>query len=120
MANVLLMQTFFLFVGIVFWGVGAFFIQPDLLKQILASSLLGGLAALLPAIIFAYLLRYLGGSVIGLIANELVKILLTIMLFVLFVGLDTRPINWLPLLTSYLLVLKSYGLVLLKNRISDS
>lgn len=93
--------------AIAFWGIAAFFLEPALLKDRLFSSLFGGLAVVLPACIFAYLIRYLSGSVIGIFICELVKVLLTVILFILFVGLY-NTISWLALLTSFIWVIKAY------------
>ena len=114
MKNILLIQVFFMLLAIAFWGIGAFFLESALLEDILFSSLLGGLAVIFPAGIFAYLIRYLGGSVIGLFACELAKVLLTVILLILFVSLY-NTINWLALLTSFILVIKAYWLALIKK-----
>lgn len=111
--NMLVLQALFALLVVFFWGIVAFFWQPGLLKPILFSSLLGSLAALIPSLIFAYLLRYLSGSTMGLVFNELIKILLTIILLAMFI-VSYSAVNWLALLTSYVLVLKSYWLALIK------
>lgn len=103
----LLVQVFFMLLAIAFWGITAFFSEPMLLKDRLFSSLFGGLSVVFPACIFAYLIRYFGGSVIGIFICELVKVLLTVILLTLLVGLY-NTINWLALLTSFIWVIKAY------------
>ena len=114
MKNILLIQVFFALLAIAFWGIIAFFLESVLLEDILFSSLFGGLAVIFPAGIFAYLIRYLGGSVIGIFACELTKVLLTVILLILFVGFY-NTVNWLALLTSFILVIQAYWLALIKK-----
>ena len=80
------------------------------------SAVLGGLAAVLPATLFAARAKVLkgklnlaGASIFALVTGELLKIIATVAMFVLAVifypGLD-----WMPLLVTYVLTLKCYWL----------
>lgn len=114
MKNILSVQIFFILLALAFWGIVAFFLESVPLEDTLWSSLFGGLAVIIPAAIFAYLIRYLGGSLIGLFACELAKVLLTVILLIVFLSLYSA-INWLALLTSFILVIKAYWLALIKK-----
>lgn len=81
------------------------------------SALFGGLAAFVPAALFAARARLLapkgrliGGSVLALVTGELLKIVTTVTIFLVVIGLYPE-IEWLPLLLTYILAIKCYVLV---------
>lgn len=95
-----------------FWWLWAgMFYEASAIKQVVLSSLIGGLACFLPAVLFACLLRVLGRSIVTLLVSELFKLVLLVLFLWLAVN-QYGPLSWLPLLVSYLLVLKSYWLAL--------
>lgn len=83
------------------------------------SALLGGLVAIVPAGLFAMRAKVLAGktskaavsgaSVFALVTGELIKIIATIAMFFLVIVLYPQ-LDWLPLLLTYVLVLKCYVL----------
>lgn len=87
------------------------FYEASAIKQAVLSSLIGGLACFLPAVLFACLLKVLGRSIVTLVVSELFKLVLLVLFLWLAVN-QYGPLSWLPLLVSYLLVLKSYWLAL--------
>lgn len=112
MVSILFAQIGLTLVATAFWGLWAgVFYEPNEIKQTVLSALIGGLACFFPAALFAGLLQMLGRSILVLVFSELVKLALLVLFLLLTVN-QYGPLNWLPLLVSYLLVLKSYWLVL--------
>lgn len=90
--------------------------KPFALDSSAISALLGGLAALVPAVLFAARAKVLssranalGSSVFALVTGELLKIIATIAMFVLVI-VFYQDLDWLPLLLTYVLALKCYWL----------
>jgi len=80
------------------------------------SALLGGLAALVPAALFAARAKVLSGrvnqlgtTVFALVTGELLKIIATVAMFVLVI-VFYPDLDWLPLLLTYIIALKCYWL----------
>lgn len=80
------------------------------------SAVFGGLAAFLPATLFAARAKVLkgslnlaGASIFALVTGELLKIIATVAMFVLVV-LVYPGLDWMPLLVTYVLTLKCYWL----------
>ncbi len=90
--------------------------KPFGLESSAISALLGGLIAIVPAGLFALRAKVLAGkaavsgaSVFALVTGELIKIIATIAMFFLVIVLYPQ-LDWLPLLLTYVLVLKCYVL----------
>jgi ATP synthase protein I len=90
--------------------------KPFGLDSAAISALLGGLAAIVPATLFAMRAKVLssrtnvmGASVFALVTGELIKIIATVAMFVLIIVLYPK-LDWLPLLLTYVLALKCYWL----------
>ncbi len=80
------------------------------------SAVLGGLAALVPALLFALRTRMMtggvnvaGASILALVTGELLKIIATVAMFILVV-IFYPGLVWFPLLLTYILALKCYWL----------
>lgn len=78
------------------------------------SALFGGLCALLPAALFAARARVfadkaagVGATVFALVTGELLKIIATVVLFVLAI-VFYPGLQWLPMLLTYILAIKCY------------
>ncbi len=112
MVGILCAQIGLTLVATGFWWLWAgMFYEPSAVKQVVLSSLIGGLACFFPAALFACLLRVLGRSIVTLLFSEIFK-LASLALFLWLAVTQYGPLSWLPLLISYLLVLKSYWLAL--------
>lgn len=78
------------------------------------SALYGGLAALVPAVLFAARAKVLGGhanavgsTIFALVTGELLKIIATVAIFILVIVFYPE-LDWLPLLLTYVITLKCY------------
>ncbi len=98
------------------WGLWSAKGKPFGLDSAAISALLGGLAAIVPATLFAMRAKVLsskavvmGASVFALVTGELIKIIATVAMFVLIIVLYPK-LDWLPLLLTYVLALKCYWL----------
>lgn len=90
--------------------------KPFTLDSPAISAVLGGLAALVPALLFALRTRVMtggvnvaGASVLALVTGELLKIIATVAMFILVVVFYPGLV-WFPLLLTYILALKCYWL----------
>jgi ATP synthase protein I len=90
--------------------------KPFGLDSSAISAILGGLAALLPAVLFATRAKVLtgranvvGSTIFALVTGELLKIIATVAMFVLAI-VFYPDLDWLPLLLTYVLALKCYWL----------
>ena len=96
----------------------SFFGSPPGINLYTHSALVGGLIGVLPAAVFLLRLQVAnrpnkpsaGRFLAAVISGELIKITLTIALFVGF-ALKQPDLKWLPLLLTYFLTLKCYWLV---------
>jgi len=98
------------------WAAWSAKVKPFGLDSAAISALLGGLAAIVPATLFAMRAKVLssrtnvmGASVFALVTGELIKIIATVAMFVLIIVLYPK-LDWLPLLLTYVLALKCYWL----------
>jgi ATP synthase protein I len=90
--------------------------KPLSLDSPAISAVLGGLAALVPALLFALRTRVMtggvnvaGASILALVTGELLKIIATVAMFILVVVFYPGLV-WFPLLLTYILALKCYWL----------
>ena len=90
--------------------------KPLSLDSPAISAVLGGLAALVPALLFALRTRVMtggvnvaGASILALVTGELLKIIATVAMFILVVVFYPGLV-WFPLLLTYVLALKCYWL----------
>ncbi|MCC7006487.1 MAG: ATP synthase subunit I [Ottowia sp.] len=111
LSSVLFWQFIFGFVSVSAWSVWAVMVSPAELMDMMSSALLGSLACFIPAAFFAGLMRCFGGSFSVIAFAEMLKIVLTLVMF--FCAIEwVSNLRWTPLLSSYFLVLKSYWFVL--------
>lgn len=110
----LLWQVLASFILTCCWFLWAILFDPQSLAPILLSALAGGVCAFIPAACYARLISRVQASLWALVIGEIGKIFLTIALFVLFFRLFDR-VRWLPLLTTYALVLQTYWLAFVRK-----
>jgi len=111
--RILLMQAVVTFLSGLAWSAKG---KPFSLDSSAISAVLGGLAALVPALLFATRTRLMtggvnvaGASVLALVMGELLKIIATVAMFILVV-IFYPGLVWFPLLLTYILALKCYWL----------
>jgi ATP synthase protein I len=82
-------------------------------QQAALSALLGGAISWAPSAIFALLLKKWHGqaSVIALVVGEIVKLVMTFIMFGI-IALGYPSVLWLPLLLTYVAALKTYWVAL--------
>jgi len=91
--------------------------KPFALDSAAISAFFGGLAAFLPAALFAMRAQLItkkaggsGAAIFALVTGELLKIIATVAIFISAVLLYA-DLKWLPMLLTYVLALKCYLLV---------
>ena len=111
--RILLMQLVVTLLSGIAWSAKG---KPFTLDSPAISAVLGGLAALVPALLFALRTRVMtggvnvaGASVLALVTGELLKIIATVAMFILVVVFYPGLV-WFPLLLTYILTLKCYWL----------
>ena len=111
--RILLMQVVVTLVSGIAWSAKG---KPFSLDSPAISAVLGGLAALVPALLFALRTRVMtggvnvaGASILALVTGELLKIIATVAMFILVVVFYPGLV-WFPLLLTYVLALKCYWL----------
>ena len=111
--RILLMQVVVTLLSGLAWSAKG---KPLSLDSPAISAVLGGLAALVPAMLFALRTRVMtggvnvaGASILALVTGELLKIIATVAMFILVVVFYPGLV-WFPLLLTYILALKCYWL----------